>query len=499
MIQSAKVLESIQKVVNVKPEKDAIVRSKLLSIIIVGLLFTATISYVGAQPVLGVSSDAHRDGFDIYSASAATAYSSYPGTFSSSTSNGGKVQGGYSTLAGVTLGYSHGGPNLKFAFKYSPSYAGAFYSSSLNSFNQSLSLEMVAKLSAKWAFSLAASGDDVTIDQFLFKQNGLSQLVAGSATVDEFASAVLSGSSTSLASSPQTLVFGTRILSYGVNGGFTYKPTTRFSVNINGGGYQSIARNHDNGSGQFLTPRTNVEHGGIALSYSLNPRTEIGVITEATQSHNALVDYRSFSYTGSYGRKLGTHWFASVQAGLGTYQYLGNKTALPSGASIVTSGTLGYKDRENAWAVTYNRMVGDVYGLASSSSSSVFGSWNWKKPGKKWALQAFGGQQRLLGSSMGAITIWHGSAAVSRSLNRQTSVSLAYGYMSDAVAPVLTFSNGVAHSVRLTIFWIPRQHQMELLNKQDLSASYESIGQNPKDSLFTFQPTDLKSITSDGL
>ena len=166
---------------------------------------------------LTVDTETRRDGFDIYSLSGAVGYSSYPGTFSASNNGNAGSQGGYSSLASLSTGFYHGGAKLKFASRYTPSYAGTYYSSSLNSFNQSLSLEMIARLSSKWAYSLSISGDDVTVDQFLFKQNGLSQLVAGPGSIDDFAATIIGGAATRLSASPQTLVYGTRILSFGFN------------------------------------------------------------------------------------------------------------------------------------------------------------------------------------------------------------------------------------------------------------------------------------------
>ena len=446
---------------------------------------------------LTVDTEIRRNGFDIYSVSGATGYSSYPGAFSASNSLQSGSQGGYSSLASLSTGFYHSGAKLKFASRYTPSYAGTYYSSSLNSFNQSLSVEMIARLSSKWAYSLSISGDDVTVDQFLFRQNGLSQIVAGPGSIDDFAATIIGGAAPRLSASPQTLVYGTRILSFGFNSGLSFRPSTRLSVNFTGGATRSISRTPANDLAQPVIPRSTAEHAGVGVSFSLSPRTEIGVQTEATLTTSPVGDFRSFSYTGTFGRKLGTHWFTSVQAGLSNYQFVDTRVSLPSGASIVASGTMGYKDRGNAWAVTYNRMVGDLYGLASSSSSSVFGSWNWRRPGSKWGMQAFGGQQRLIGGPGGGITIWHGSAGLSRAVSRQASVSLAYGYMSDIVAPVLLIQNGVAHSVRMTVFWIPRHHPLELPGKEDLRSASESVGENPKSSLFSFQPLDADSTTSD--
>ena len=463
------------------------------------VLLSVTVNLeVKAQGIMGltVDTETRRDGFDIYSVSGATGYSSYPGTFIAGNNTGG-TQAGYSSLASLSTGFYHGGAKLKFASRYTPSYAGTYYSSSLNSFNQSLSLEMIARISSKWAYSLSISGDDVTVDQFLFRQNGLSQLVSGPASIDDFAATVISGAATRLSASPQTLVYGTRILSFGFNSGLSFKPSTRLSVNFTGGATRSISRTPANGLSQSVIPRSTVEHAGIGISFSKSPRTEIGAQTEATLTNSPLGDFRSFSYTGTYGRKLGAHWFSSVQAGLSNYQFVNTRTSLPSGASVVASGTIGYKDRGSAWAVTYNRMAGDLYGLASSSSSSFFGTWDWRKPGSKWGIQSFGGQQRLLGGPTGGISIWHGSAGLSRAVSRQASVSLAYGYMSDIVAPVLAIQTGVAHSMRLTVFWIPRHHPLELPGKDDFRSAYETVGENPKTSLFSFQPIDTDSTTSD--
>jgi hypothetical protein len=439
---------------------------RILAVLALALSLGATVNDAWGQSLLdGGLFGPEKNGLHIYNVTASVGYSSLLGAFSNANDLQGHG-GNYYSSAGVSLGYSHSGAQLSVRVMYVPSYSGTYRYSSLNSFNQRLNLTLSRRLGFKWTFYVVAVGDDSTVEQFIFQPNTLTTFVNGPATFDELAGAVMGGatSASPLKTFSQILIYGTRVLSFGANAGMTYRPSTRLRISFNGSGNEAQARpdSRDLHPEQSLLPRTRSEAGDANISYTLNPRTEIGTQFSTTRTQSFVGDYQTSNFSGSIGRKVGMHWFASVQGGLGVFNSLGGGDTVgrsnqisPLEVSYLASGSVGYKGREHTWAGTYNRRVADQYGLGSESTTGLSGSWNWHQPGSSWAVYVSGGKQLLGGGLWGDLGSWQASAGVSRSLGRQVSCLVAYSYLKDSVSQTRMYNNVSAHAVRLTISWIP--------------------------------------------
>ena len=447
-----------------------------------------------AQVVTGIEGENRRNGFDIYGVSGSIGYSSYPGSFNI-TGTVPNVQGGYTAQASTSLSYAVGGPRLRFGAQYIPSYSGAFYSTNLNSFNQSLAVELASKLSAKWAFSLNGTAEEANIDQFIFKQNGFSELVNGQGTPGQFSNSIVDGSGAGLLGIPQTLVYGSKVLIFGASATMTFKPTTRLGFALNSGFTQSIARHGGNQSDvqtAFLIPRTTFEHASVGFTYSLSERDELGAKAEATETKSRLSDLRAYSYVGSYGRRLTGHLFANAQAGISNFSYAGHD----AGHTYIGTALVGFKNnRGQTWAITVSRKAGDLYGLTSSSSNSAFASWHYRKPGGKYGFQAFGGEERLSGGSLGSLSVFQASGGVMRSLGRLTTTSITYAFIGASKTQLLNYNGGSTHAVRLAVFWVPRQQEQGPKVRDELQTAFQNFDLNPKDLDFSFRPQEEKSMS----
>jgi hypothetical protein len=125
----------------------------------------------------------------------------------------------------------------------------------------------------------------------------------------------------------------------------------------------------------------------------------------------------------------------------------------------------------------------------------VFGSWNYRKPGWKYGLQAFGGAERLSGGSLGGITVVQASGGLLRSLGRLTTANFAYAFLSASQTQLLNYAGGSTHAVRVTVFWVPRQLEQGPLTKQERQTAFQSFEQNPKDFLLSVQPDEMISTS----
>ena len=468
-----------------------IIRKSAHQILNLALLFCASGLASKGQVVTGIEGEGRRNGFDIYGASGSVGYSSYPGSFNV-TGIVPNIQGGYTASANASLSYATGGPRLRFGTQYTPSYAGAFYGSNLNSFNQSLAVELASRLNVKWAFSLSGNAEETTLNQFVFKQNGFTGFVTAQGTPDQFARGIIDGSSAGLVGIPQTLVYGSRVLNFGANASASYKPTTRLGFVTTLGFNESVARRSSQTEAAFLIPRTTFEFASVAPTYSLSERDELGGKVEVTATKSRVSDFRAYSYVGSYGRRLTEHLFANAQLGLSNFSYVGRD----GGHTYIGTGILGYRNnRGQTWAVTASRKSGDLYGLTSSSSNSIFGAWFYRKRGSKFGFQAYGGEERLSGGSLGGLTVAQASGGVLRSLGRLTTTSFSYAFMSASKTELLNYNGGTTHAVRLAVFWVPRQLEQGPKTRDEFQTAFQSFDQNPKDSVLSFQPPEVKSMS----
>ena len=246
------------------------------------------------------------------------------------------------------------------------------------------------------------------------------------------------------------------MLSFGSETGINYKFSPRLSISAGGGFAQSQSRPDDQSApSRVLIPRTRFEQGTVNVAYSLSPGSAVGVGASTISTQSGFGNSQISTFTGTYGRKLGMHWFGNLAGGIGTFHTSKTIGSIPTGTSYVASGTLGYQTQSQAWIASYGRTVGDTYGLVSGSTTNFLGTWNFKRPGTAWGILASGGQQELTGGPIGTFTTWHASAGVTRAVGSRMSLSTEYAYLKDATRPKGPYPDLHAHIVRLTISWIP--------------------------------------------
>jgi hypothetical protein len=407
----------------------------------------------------GLPTPVVKNGFHIYQASGSVGYSSVSGLLGSG-SDFRQLGCDCYGVGSVVTGYSHAGPINRFDAVYTPSYTNYYGLTGLRGFNQSLQVVFESRFSPKWKFSFVATADDSSVVEFALQPGTTSVLNPGQ-DLGSFVNATMTGISPG-----QSLLYGGRVFSAGGRTGLTYRPTTRFRIAVEGGFFQAQTRSSSStgvssGLAQNITyviPRAQFENVNVNGAYSLTPLSEVGVQLSLLNYHTVVGDYRATIAGGSYARKLSRRWSAFAQAGVGTY----TPTSTPAGIRPEIAGSqftgsfgLGYQGRTSSFLTTYQRMVGDLYGLASSSSQGVQTTWNWHQPGRNWAAYLAVGYQRLSGGPLGDGANWQASAGVSRALSRKTSLNLSYGYLMSSLAPVAVYNNLNAHVVRLTFSWVP--------------------------------------------
>jgi hypothetical protein len=250
---------------------------------------------------------APSDGFHLYSVTTYTGYTSIGipnpnyNYLSGSAPAGPDMEWGGS----ISLGLLRSRPRSNVSLIYDPSYDGLAKHSEWSAASHRVSFSASRKVARKWEFRGAANGSATSLYQFLFSPTSLSNVVAIPSSFDQLAGAMLSGRFTNeqLASAltgvpgveapGRTALYGSRVLSGGVNSGASYAPSKRFllrfgagasySKNLNGPAQEAITT-------QPLLPRTTSGNATVGFSYAATPRTDFGVEATATRSRSEIQD-----------------------------------------------------------------------------------------------------------------------------------------------------------------------------------------------------------------
>lgn len=395
-----------------------------------------------------------RNGLHLYEVSVSTGASFFDGV-----SVNGSTAGSCNcyTLGSATGGYSHTGGVNDFNVAYTPSFWDRFGGSSFRSFDQSLRFSYESRFRPRWTFSLTGSGNDSSVEQLLFLPTlSPSSTAVGASAADELGSFVTS--TLTPATPAPTLLYGGRILTFGGQASIAYRPTSRLRFSVGGGEYEAQTRNEGAASGTTIAdivPRTRYDNLEFDLGYSLTPLSEVGTELSTMTYHTVFGDYRTVLAQGSYARKLSPHWMTMLQGGVGTYTPL-ESTLKGAGSSFVGAANLGYNGPRNTFMFGYQKSIGDLYGLAASSTEGFQTTWKWRMPGRNWSSYVTLGRQRLTGGALiSAATNWEATVGVTRPVSQRVWMSLSYGYVMDALAPVTVYNSLSANVVRLTLLWTP--------------------------------------------
>jgi hypothetical protein len=410
------------------------------------------------------------------------------------------VFGGYSTSAypqaGINLGIAPGLANLggdttygataslgwqlhraktNVSVLYSGTYQGMLRYSNLNAYDQSLSLSVNRALTPKWTFSLTAAGTDNSLAQYLFQPSSVSLLTQVPATFDDLAAAVAVGQfsnsqvASMLTGAPllqlpgRSLLAATRILSYSAEASLEYALSSRMRLHFAGlaaAGQNRLAGQQANAvPAGYVMPRSLGANAGIGTTYSLSPRTDVGLDLQANRTVNHFQSGYVTSATASFGRKMGMHWFLRMQGG-GTYTNITQQTIGRAKANqIVGGGSLGFQTHAHTLVASYNRTASDGFGFAVGTITSATGAWSWRRAGSKWGLSADFAQQQTRNAGFASLSGWQAGGGITTSLNPHMTLSAQYSYLHEGGDYAGVFNTFKVQSVRLTLGWAPQPVQ----------------------------------------
>ena len=367
----------------------------------------------------------------------------------------------------LSLGWRRQREKSSFTALYSGSYNGQSRFSNLNAFGHNLSLSASRTIGAKWSLNLSGTAAYTTLAQYLYQPSGLSTISQTPSTFNDLAAvfaigtfsdmqvaSMLTGTPITPSTAGQGVLLGDRILTYAVQASASYAVSSRLSVNFSSftAGGQS---NFDNAP-SYTTPRTIGATAGAALSYSLSPRTTIGLSLNETRASNRYQGSYGTNAALSLGRKMGPHWFLNGGVGMGYVNVTEQISGAAASKTITGNGSLGYRAYAHTFIVTYNRGTYDSYGLAAGVNTVADGAWNWHSPGSGWTLMASFGRQQLRDTGFMAISGWQANAGISRRILPQVFIRAEYGYLESSGSFLGTALDRAVHTARASLSWSPQ-------------------------------------------
>lgn len=445
--------------------------------ILLGQSTAATDFHPGSTTEKGV----HLSGVSVYS-----------GYYSSGSPSGFEVTTdspflqGPSAMAGVaaTIGGSFVGEKSTFTWTYSPSYFNLFYANRETSNNGSFSHRVggnwTRKLgnSNKWTLTGSVTGLIINLEQLYANPGVFSSVASMPTTFDALASGMLTGKFTDAqlasvltgaplqATPEQAYLYGNRMFNAAANVSIAWAPSGRTTVSLGMSGnraqpldgFGTLGGTMGSAGSAFLNQTTNAG-AEILWSYSLSPRTQISVGASSTRTYSRLQQGYATSGNFSVGRTVSRRWFLQGRGGAGK---LTNEVQMYQSSKAVQylyGGSVGWKTYTHTFLLSYDRSLGDVYGLGSNTTSAATAAWAWRRPGSNWSISANGSYQKLNNMTFQNTRSWRVGAGVGRALAPHLFMSAQYIYLQVPIGLNVVGFNSSQNGVVISMSWSPSIYQ----------------------------------------
>ena len=423
-------------------------------------------------PITTARDGGNRNGFRLNTLSFSTTY----GDVSYAQLAGASVPSASTILGGsASFGWVVSRENTNFSLSYSPSYSANLNYSSLSGVNQALTVSVGRKLAAKWHWNASAAGSITNFNQFQFAPSQLSQIASTTASFDQLATAILSGTSSniqlnnllnsvSVVDSPAApALYGNRFFGASATTGISWAPTSRLTIGWQVGASRTQPLNSPgNNIALGATQRANtLGQSSVNVGYSLSPRTSVTVSASASRSLSGVFPrIYTGTLTATVTRTMSRRWFLNAGAGGG---YMKNSVAAGparQGPQYTYTGGIGYKTYAHTFMVNYNRSLNSSnLALAGGVFNVATAAWTWNRPGSSWSVQASSSFQQQTYSGIPSFNSWNALGGFSRRLTPQLSVQAAYGVGelgNLGYTTSIVNRGGLYNAVRVSLAWSPQ-------------------------------------------
>jgi hypothetical protein len=372
----------------------------------------------------------------------------------------------------ATFSWLRVGERTSVLASYSPSFVARPRNSDYKSVNHQFSFNWSRNVTPLWSISAGGAGVVSDIEQLLFTPTVYGNVAALNTTFDDLAAAVLAGNYTDpelaslLTGAPvvkapeQSLLFGNRLMTATAYASLSWSQSPRSSVSVTGwvNRIQHLASSGDYtqriGGSSYVVPRATISTVTLKWGYSLSPRTNIS--TSLTSNRIYSAQQTGYSVHLAAGRTLSRHWLAQASVGVGFVRSPSETFANSLVVQRLYSVSLGYKARAHTFLGSYDRTLGDNYGLGSDSTRGASAGWNWRPPGSRWVLFSSFQYRHLLNQRFAIPRSWRAGGGIARALSAHVSVSAEYTHVSQQdLARVSGNRQPGADGAILSLSWSP--------------------------------------------
>ena len=310
------------------------------------------------------------------------------------------------------------GERSDFFLRYRGTYSANDFYSSLDGYDQTLSLGWRRELTPRLKLVVGGLADSVLYADYLFAPLSALSAAGGSTTLDQLSGSL--STAPALGASPLGYaVFGARRVDLTASATLTYAATPRSTWKVDGGFDRSLPE-LDSATRDLTasTPALAVSdaRGGVSYGYALSERTTIGFNTDYDDLGSSVTQYQTGSARFAVEHRFTSDFFAQGGAGGG----LVYETIAGTGARLyrtyVWNAGVGLKRTNQTFLVSARRDVADAYGLGAASTFAAQLAAIYHRFDSPWTFESSGGYERLTGISLGPVEGWLIESSVTRRL-----------------------------------------------------------------------------------
>jgi hypothetical protein len=444
-------------------------RTAQAALILLGIASSSGYCQIGPLGGFDVLSS-NETGLHLYSLSLYSAYSSRGNTLGFALPSNSQQSEAATLVGSAVVGWSLRNEQTEMSVTYSPFYVQGVYFQTYHSFNQALRFNATRAFHTKWKISSSFSGSLIDFNQMLYSSGQAGTIAATPATFDQLAAGILTGKTTNVSlaqlldsapavNSPEAAyLYGDRLLSLAGLLSISYSPSSRstFTASIAAARSQNV-QTGSNASESDSTVSLKTTNGTANLdwSYSLSPRTSLGVTLGSTRIFSYIQSSYDSTARMSLGRTLSRHWFVSGESGVGKITPVGGITVVNTKPQPIYGGTLGYKTHAHTFFASFTRGVGDVYGLGASATESGSAGWNWRPPTQGFFFSSTFGYSRLVGSAYVSGASWSSISSFGKPLGAHMAISSIFTYAKLPASTLSSLANLPETGVLLNLSWSP--------------------------------------------
>jgi hypothetical protein len=343
---------------------------------------------------------------------------------------------GTSVTGAATIKYTRTSAKSFLQLRALPMYGSRFGDMNARTWDQAVSFVYSRILGRKWTMSWSGAGQIMNFDEALFADSTLTQLASNPINFENLSGAILRGSSsdpllnsTAYGSlhpdqSIQDFLLGHRTANVGAQATLTYAHSERLSVSFTGGGMLARHLKDSSDPSGFLYPKLNSAAATVNATYSLSPRTQVGVSANMVRSELDSTRLTSNALSGSISRDMSRRWFVQASLGFGS-QSIGVDRHLNNRYSA----GLGFRTFSHTAFLAFDRGLDDPYAVALATlehANGLTGTWHYARPGSAWWINSTFSQLMAIYRGVPGTNTWLTAQSVGRRISQNYSVVVQY-------------------------------------------------------------------------